>query len=309
MKPFKYFSNLIKKKFKRDYDDIKIQNGQKFSLILNNNLKNINSLEDVYFKIFSQNSEDGVLIYLLKSLGIKKHVKFVEIGTQDYSESNTRYIFETMNSTGLIIDPTKDLFKKISSYLKIWKNSLEIHNDFIDSDNIKNILAKYNFNENLDLLSIDIDGIDYWVIKSLPDKISKIIVAEYNPYFGSKLEVTVPNIKKFDRFKYNYTGLCFGTSLKALVNLLDRKGYTFVGSNDLNNNAFFVRRDLISKISVKVPTTKDLSIFTDTNFRNSVDKEGKLNYLNKIEILDKIKNCEVTDIITGKKTKFGDLDY
>ena len=84
---------------------------QIFEKTLVSDLKNIKSLNQTYFKVFSQDVEDGIIQYLLKSLDIK-NVKFVEIGTQDYSESNTRYIFETMRCNGLIIDPTPNLEKK-----------------------------------------------------------------------------------------------------------------------------------------------------------------------------------------------------
>ena len=63
-------------------------------------------------------------------------------------------------------------------------------------------------------------------------KISKIFIAEYNPYFGSELEITVPNIKNFNRTNYHYSNLCWGVSLKALIKIMELKGYIFIGSND-----------------------------------------------------------------------------
>ena len=71
-----------------------------------------------------------------------KNVKFVEIGTQDYSESNTRYIFETMRCEGLIIDPTPNLEKKINTILRTWKNTLKIHNEYVNSQNVIEIIKK-----------------------------------------------------------------------------------------------------------------------------------------------------------------------
>ena len=56
-----------------------------------------------------------------------------------------------------------------------------------------------NFDNNLDIFSLDVDGIDYWILEVLPEKLSKIVVLEYNPIFGSNLEVTIPNLKNFDR--------------------------------------------------------------------------------------------------------------
>ena len=65
--------------------------------------KNIKSLSDTEFKIYSQNGEDGILDYLIFSLGIKRP-KFIEIGIGDYSESNSRFIFERTSTRGMVVD-------------------------------------------------------------------------------------------------------------------------------------------------------------------------------------------------------------
>ena len=77
------------------------------------------------------------------------------------------------------------------------KGDLKICNEKIDSENILDLLNK-NCDYEIDLFSIDIDGIDYWIIKKLKNNISKIFVAEYNPVFGAELEVTAPNICGFE---------------------------------------------------------------------------------------------------------------
>ena len=265
---------ILDRLFLRKFDDIKIQKGQIFERHLDQNLKNIKSLNETYFKVFSQDTEDGILQYFLKALKIDD-VKFVEIGTQDYSESNTRYIYETMRCEGLIIDPTQNLNQKINSILRVWKNKMSIHNDYIDSENINEILSKYSFEKNIDLFSLDIDGIDYWVLESLPKKISKIFIAEYNPFFGDENEITTPNIKRFDRFKYHESGFCWGASLKAIVNLMVKKGYKFIGTNRLNCNAFFINEDYIKQINFSLPDTNQLKIFTEAKF-NIFKKKSEL---------------------------------
>lgn len=238
-KILKFIEMIIQfRKLTRQFDDLKLQNGINFSHNLSTRLKSIKSLDQAYFKVFSQNYEDGIIDYLLQSLEIKK-VKFVEIGTQDYSESNTRFLFEKNSTKGLIIDGHPNLKNDVSKILKIWKGHLQVHNEYIDSENILDILNKYSFDCDLDLFSLDIDGIDYWILKKIKPKTSKIIVAEYNPFFGDKYEITVPNIKNFDRKKYHYSHLCWGMSLRALINLMNEKDYTFVGTNELLNNGFF----------------------------------------------------------------------
>ncbi len=300
----KLIRKIIDRLFLRKFDDIKIQKGQLFERFLEKNLKKINNLNETYFKVFSQDYEDGIIQFFLKSLNVE-NVKFIEIGTQDYSESNTRYIFETMRCEGLLIDPTPNLEQKINSFLRIWKNKIIIHNDYVDAENIVELLSKYSFDKNLDLFSLDIDGIDYWILKSLPPKLSKILVTEYNPFFGDKYEISAPNIKKFDRFQYHHTGFCWGASLKAIIKLMREKGYIFVGTNRLNVNAFFINEDYINKIKLNIPNINFLEKYTDAKF--NIFKKGKKKTHSFSEIKNNLNDLFVYDINSKKLIKFDDL--
>lgn len=288
--------------YQRQIDDIKIQNGLLFSIILHNNLKNIKNLFEVNFKVFSQNNEDGIIDYLIKSLKIQ-NIKFIEIGTENYSESNTRYLYETSICRGLLIDDFCGLENEIKKRLKIWKGELKIYNHLINSKNILNVLEFYEFDKNVDIFSIDIDGIDYWIIKELPPKISKIFICEYNPYFGPDLEITVPNIDNFNRTKYHYSNLCWGASLKSIIKILEKKGYTFIGTNNLKNNAFFILTELTSQLSIDLPNINKLSTFTKAYFKESRNIDGKLSFIDTSKILDTIKDCEIVDLSNQKEEK------
>ena len=153
-----------------------------------------------------------------------------------------------------------------------------------------------NFNKDIDLFSLDIDGIDYWVLEKLPNEFSKIIVVEYNAIFGDKLMVSVPNIKGFQRYKYHYSYLCFGASLKALINLLNKKGYIFLGTNLLRTNAFFVLKKFKDKINLDLSNTNHLNKHVDSQIRESRNKKGILNYLSGKNRIKEIENCEVVDL-------------
>ena len=262
--------------------------------------KSLKNISDLDYKIFSQNGEDGIIDYLLYSLDITSP-KFIEIGIGDYEESNTRYLFETTNSKGLIIDCIKNLKTEVLKNTKLWRGDLKIIENFIDSENIIKILKENSFYEKVDLFSIDIDGTDYWVLKQIPNNFSKIIIVEYNSNFGHEFEVTVPNIKKFNRTKYHYSNLCFGTSLKAAINLLEKKNYTFIGTNILKSNAFFISNSELNKINLDIPDKNSIKKFTNSNLRESRDMNGKLSYLSGNKKLNEIKNCEVVDVSNDKE--------
>ena len=117
------------------------------------NYKNISNLNEVDFKVFSQNGEDGIIDYLLFSLQIEKP-KFIEIGVGDYYESNTRFLFERSSGDGLIIDIIDNLQKRVEKNIRLWRGNVKILNRKIDSENILATLKEFNFFDNIDLFSI-----------------------------------------------------------------------------------------------------------------------------------------------------------
>ena len=292
----KIYNKIFKKNLPRQLINLTTLSGK--ACLLQNELKyeNFKSINDAELKIFSQNGEDGIIDFLLFKLSIK-NPKFVEIGVENYDESNTRFLYESCGSIGLIIDGSFNV-EELKNKLEYWKGRISLVNKFVTSDNVNHILEKKNFNRDLDLFSIDIDGIDYWVIKKLPEKISKIFIAEYNPVFGPDLEITIPNINNFDRTNYHYSNLCWGMSLKALIKLMKLKGYIFVGTNLFKNNAFFISNDFKDDLITLTENINlnNLNNYTDHLFMESRDKNSKLTYLNKFQQISKINECEVVDL-------------
>ena len=285
-----------------NFDEVNFKIGCSHFNLMKNYYPKIKTFSETAYKVFSQNGEDGFIDYLLFSLDITKP-KFVEIGIGTYKESNTRFLFERTAPEGLVIDCIEDLEEKIKKNVRFWKGDLTVINQLINSDNIITILEKNNFHKETDLFSLDIDGIDYWILEKLPENFSKICVMEYNSIFGPELEITVPNEMNFTRKAYHFSHLCYGMSLKALIKKMSDKGFIFVGSNELNNNAFFVQKKYQSNLNIDFPDTNDLKKFTNSNVRESRDKNGILNYLRKDERLRVIENCEVIDLSNPKKEK------
>jgi len=283
-----------------NFDEINFKIGCSHFNLMKNYYPKIKTFSETGYKVFSQNGEDGFIDYLLFSLNITKP-KFVEIGIGTYKECNTRFLFERIAPEGLVIDYIEDLEKKIKKNIRFWKGDLTVINQLVDPDNIITILEKNNFHTGTDLFSLDIDGIDYWILDKLPENFSKICVIEYNSVFGDELEITIPNKKNFTRKEYHFSHLCYGVSLKALIKKMSEKGFIFVGSNELNNNAFFVQKKYQNNLNIDLPDTSYLKKFTNSNIRESRDRNGNLNYLRKEERLKAIENCEVIDLSSPKK--------
>ena len=275
--------------------EILFQNGSSHFINIRKNYGEAKDLNELDFKVFSQSGEDGIIDYLLYSLDIKVP-KFVEIGVGDYQEANTRFLFERTNAKGLIIDCLNQLHSKVSKNLTLWKGDLKIIEKLVNNENINETLKENGFNNKVDLFSLDVDGIDYWILKSLPSNFSKIIVVEYNSTFGGDLEITVPNIPKFNRTNYHYSNLCFGASLKAIIKLMKNKNYVFLGTNLSRVNAFFISKTELSKVNLNLPNENDLSEHINSNIRESRSVDGKLSYLSGINKIKEIENCEVIDL-------------
>ena len=292
----KYLYDLI---FKEYHHRKLYMIGLSHILNIRQNYSNIKMLSDVDYKIFSQNGEDGILDYILHQLNIEKP-KFIEIGVGDYIEANTRFIFERCSPQGAIIDCMEQLEQKVKKNIKLWKGELKIINRAIDSTNISEVMKQTNCSSNLDIFSLDIDGVDYWILDKLPENFSKIAILEYNPIFGNELEVSIPNIQNFDRTKYHYSNLCFGMSLKAAIKIMNKKNFYFLGSNLLKNNAFFVSNKFKKEKFFKNLIIKGLEDSTNANFTESRDIEGNLNYLDLKKRIKEISECEVVDLSISK---------
>ena len=222
---------------------------------MKNSYNDIIELNQTELKIFSQNGEDGIIDYLTFQLGIKKP-KFVEIGVGDYSESNTRSIYERTSAEGMIIDCLKDLKQNVSKKTKLWKGNLEIIEANVNTENILEILNTKNFLNNLDIFSLDIDGIDYWIIEKLPENFSKIVILEYNHVFGNEFQITVPNLKNFNRKDYHFSNLCFGMSIRAAIEIMEKKIFILLVQIYLEITLFLYPKIFKTKIFEKLDNRK-----------------------------------------------------
>ena len=210
-------------------------------ILIESNLKNYSkSIEKQNVKVFSQSGEDGIIQYIVSKINTKNK-KFVEFGCEKYSESNTRYLLFNNNWSGLIIDGSQKNIREIKKSYYYWKHDLTAINEFIKKDNIESIIKKYNFHKNLGLLSIDIDGNDYWILNELKDLEPDIIICEYNSLLGMNDSITLKYDEKFQRSEKDYGKINYGASIKAITKLLS-DNYILVSGNSFGNNIFFVNK-------------------------------------------------------------------
>jgi hypothetical protein len=262
------------------------------------------NIHDVEFKVFSQFGEDGIIQYLIHNIDIDPICqKFIEFGVGDYTESNTRFLLMNDNWTGLIIEGSEEDVKYICKDNIYWRYDLTAVNSFIDKENINKIFLDNKFSGEIGILSIDIDGNDYWIWECIEAVNPIVVIVEYNSVFGNKYAITVSYAPCFVRSKAHYSHLYWGGSLKGLCMLAEKKGYYFVGSTSNANNAFFVRKDKIGNI-------KPLNVeegYVKSKFRDSRDKQGQLSFIAGDDRIKVIQEMSVYDLERCKLVKIQDI--
>ncbi len=263
--------------------------------------KKISNISEIEFSVFSQFGEDGIISWLLNQIPDVKKV-FLEIGTQDYWESNTRFLIQSHNWNGYIIEASSSDIKRIKSQSIFWKKNLNAINKFVTKENINSIIIRNIKEKRIGLLSLDIDGNDYWILKQINIK-SDLIICEYNPIFGDIHELTIPYKKNFNRNKSHFSNLYFGCSIQALITLMKNKGYIFLGTNSEGMNAFFVNKRKYIYLKNKI---KNKKIFFPI-IKEGRNKNFKLNFKKFFENLKLIKDKKVFDIKKNKILKISEI--
>ncbi len=186
-------------------------------------------LADYEKRVFSQNGEDGVLDAIFNIIG-ETNRYYVEFGTQNAYECNTRYLRERQNWHGLLMDGGYEDPK------------INLQQEFITAENITSLFQKHKVPEQFDLLSIDIDFNDWHVWHAInPSYQPRVVVVEYNashlPY-EDRVSMYEP-YGCWDGTNY------YGGSILAFYNLGRAKGYSLVYAEARGVNLFFIRNDVI----------------------------------------------------------------
>ena len=273
-------------------DELKLLTGR---LLANQVRATAKSFREAEFKVFSQFGDDGIIQYLIARLDIPHALStFVEFGVQDYSESNTRFLLLNDNWRGLVMDGDERNMEGLKARDMYWRHDLTALCRWIDRDNINAILRDSGFSGPIGILSVDIDGNDYWVWQRIEVVQPVVVIAEYNSVFGAGQSVTVPYDPAFDRTKAHYSNLYWGASLSALASLARSKGYAFVGSNLAGNNAYFVHESYLGRGGVVTVSVEQG--YVESRFRESRDERGRLTYLRGAARRQMIAGMPVYDI-------------
>jgi hypothetical protein len=212
------------------------------------------SVWETGFRIFSQFDEDGIILFLLGAVGIGP-AKFVDIGGGDgVWASNCANLALNLGFDGLFIEGNQDLIKRGMKFYADHPDtqfySPRFRHGLVTKDNINGILGEAEFEGEVDLLSIDIDGNDYWIWEAIECIQPRIVVVETHVEFGQR-SIVVPYKEDFV-WQPGMHPYYLGASPAAMTKLADRLGYRLVGANRFGFNAFYLRKDLGSDLIPEV---------------------------------------------------------
>ncbi|MFH0804157.1 MAG: hypothetical protein V1896_00970 [Candidatus Zambryskibacteria bacterium] len=215
---------------------------------------NSNRINRYEFSIHSQGGDDGIIIEIFKRIGVTNK-NFVEFGVGNGLQNNTVSLLLD-GWSGLWFEGDLKNFKEVGKNLELLINQkkLSLISALITADNVESLFKENNVKNDVDLLSVDIDGNDYWVWKAIKNFKPRVVVLEYNAGYGPDLAV----VQKYDKDYFWKRTHFYGSSLNALNKLAKEKGYSLVACCFSGNNAYFVRNDLIQDKFDKNLTVKDI---------------------------------------------------
>lgn len=191
---------------------------------------------------YSQHGEDGMILHLLNQVAVRDG-SFVEFGFSP-RECNCLNLALQHRFRGLFLDGDAKrcaLARAVFTHLE--RPDLIVEQAFLTRENLNERLARQGYAREIDVLSIDVDGNDYWFFERIAAR-PRLAVIEYNASFGPDRAVTVPYEPEFRRYPAHASGFYYGASLAALERLAARRGYRLVATDPSGVNAFFLRNDL-----------------------------------------------------------------
>ncbi len=189
-------------------------------------------------RVFSQNGEDGVLAEILRRIGVGGRT-FAEFGVQDGSEGTTVFLAQVLGWSGAYLEADPDAYAALERRFSANPRVRTVH-AAVEPDNVEALFEQAGVPEEPDVVSIDVDGNDYWIWRALERFRPRVVVIEYN----GDLDPASHRVMPYERdFRWDHSS-GYGASLAALEELGVEKGYVLVHTESAGVNAFFVRSDL-----------------------------------------------------------------
>lgn len=197
-------------------------------------------LNETGFRVFSQFEEDGKLLFIFSVIGMEKK-SFVEIGSDDGINSNCANLYFNFGWHGVFIDANKKSVRRGMKFFQKYPHPYFYKPKFVCAkvtpDNINQLIQQTGYSGEIGLLSIDIDGDDYWIWKAITVIDPRVVIIESHNEFGDK-NIVIP-------YNAPYDSEIHGASPVAMSKLAKKKGYRLVGANEMGFNLIFIKQELM----------------------------------------------------------------
>ena len=209
--------------------------------------KEMPSLDDVGFRVYSQFEEDGILLYIFSLIGTTNK-KVVEICAGDEIQCMAANLIINHGWEGLLFDGNKDQIDRGNSFYARNKDTFILppilKHAWLTQENINELIEESGFKGEIDLLSMDIDGNDYYIMKAINVIKPRVIICETHNVIPDDLALTIPYSSDFCCHNNKYPEDFRSVSLLAMTKLLNDKGYRLIGAHRHGFNAIFVLNQL-----------------------------------------------------------------
>lgn len=244
------------------------------------------AFDSVEFRSYSQNGEDGILLYIFSLIGTTNK-KAVEICAGNGMECNAANLIINHGWRGLLFDGSEENIAAGRNFYRrhkdTWVAPPTLASAWITRDNVNQLISSYSFSGEIDLLSIDLDGNDYWIWKAIECVRPRVVVVEHNSLWGAERATTIPYQEDFVADLSAGPPYYLGATLPAFVKLGREKGYRLVGGQRLGFNAFFARDEIGEDILPEV--TAEQCLFNTSNNVGPL-AEAQLELLSKREFIE-----------------------
>lgn len=205
------------------------------------------SFDDVEFRGFSQNGEDGILWYIFSSIGTTSKI-CVEMCAGNGQQCNTSNLIINHGWIGLLFDGDEGNAsngrKFFASHPDTFVFPPKFIHAWITAENADSLITSNGVRGEIDLLSLDLDGMDYWIWDAISSISPRVVIAEVQVMWGADRSVTVPYRSDFRGEFFEKYAIYGGASLPAFVKLAKKKDYRLIGSQRYGFNAVFLRNDV-----------------------------------------------------------------
>jgi hypothetical protein len=211
--------------------------------------------QDAGFRVYSQNDEDGLLLYVYALIGFTNKL-LIDMASGTPIGANTTNLICNWGCTGLLVEGDASRVEKAKRFFASHPETAllppTVECQWLTAENVNDLISAHGLSGEIDLFSLDIDGVDYWLWKSLQVVQPRVVICESAAFLGKHRAITVLYSPRFSRFDYHPN--FFGASVAAFAKLAREKGYRLVASNRFGFNLVFVRndlgRDVLPEISV-----------------------------------------------------------